>query len=636
LSGKQYIDGVKFCVYIRASGSLRLLPLLTSWLLALGSGNSTQAQVSTLNVINFGARGDAVWFHASTVSNSVIATTTNILSSDDVGKTIELFGAGPLGASTNHQDLLATITNIVNGTNLYLSVKAGASSNNCYGVYGTNNAAAFQACIDAAPSNSVIYIPDGTYLLIGPKAFDPQFVMSSVFETYPSVAIQKGGLTIKGQSRTNTVLLGCGAWQLKGSYVYRGYMFALRGPVTNNAPLVFDSLTMDGGVVTGGTGVTGWPASAATGDGWDVTHSAVIDVGPRTPLHSNKTFRDCTITRWRGEQVKSVVALWDGYITITNCSFTEGNASGINFNFSHNIDNCYFENLAMTMEFYQGYASNSCFFQNCIVTNMRSGIMAINGALAGSPNPAYTIRGNTFYFQNGSKGIMTTPANNVTITRNSFVSSDGSGIAILLGTAGGHQGTLPNSNIVVSLNAFTNLFYAVTVQGAYADAVYDVQVVSNTASGVNRFAGGFGWSTNVSFSYNVGDFLTQPINSTELSGQWFKDDLANNIIPHRNLDTSGITNMITYAKGARHFIWVSVTNSVFKIDDSQPQKIPATAGLNIEFTGKYPALLHLSTTRSGLPLVLTTGEKVLCRWTNNAWRRILPVVRLHPPSSVPN
>lgn len=393
-------------IYICSGGFRRpLLALFAAWLLL--SCLSSQAQ-TVLNVTNFGARGDAVSIVVNTVSNSTLVTTTSSHSSGDIGKTIELFGAGPLGTSTNHQDLLATITNIVNGTNLYLSIAAHASFNGCSGYYGTNNAAAFQACINAAPSNSIINIPNGSYLIIGSQAMNPSFAMSSPFDTYPSITIQKGGLTLQGQSRSNTVLLGCGAWQLKGSNVYRGHMFGLVGPVTNNGPLIFNNLTMDGGVPQGYTGYLGWPASTANGDGWDVTHDAVLDEGT-PPLHADKTFMNCTITRWRGEQFKSVVANWDGQITISNCSFTEGDASGINFSFSHNIENCYFADLAEAMEFYQGYCSNICYFQNSVITNMAGALMAINGSQIGSPNPTYNIIGNSFFCETGKTAFKPRP-----------------------------------------------------------------------------------------------------------------------------------------------------------------------------------------------------------------------------------
>ena len=602
-------------IYICSGGFRRpLLALFAAWLLL--SCLSSQAQ-TVLNVTNFGARGDAVSIVVNTVSNSTLVTTTSSHSSGDIGKTIELFGAGPLGTSTNHQDLLATITNIVNGTNLYLSIAAHASFNGCSGYYGTNNAAAFQACINAAPSNSIINIPNGSYLIIGSQAMNPSFAMSSPFDTYPSITIQKGGLTLQGQSRSNTVLLGCGAWQLKGSNVYRGHMFGLVGPVTNNGPLIFNNLTMDGGVPQGYTGYLGWPASTANGDGWDVTHDAVLDEGT-PPLHADKTFMNCTITRWRGEQFKSVVANWDGQITISNCSFTEGDASGINFSFSHNIENCYFADLAEAMEFYQGYCSNICYFQNSVITNMAGALMAINGSQIGSPNPTYNIIGNSFFLRNGQNGVQTTPAENLNILENQFI---GPGIAIPLGIAG-YQGTAPNSNIVIAANMFSNVNLAIALEGNGANAVYNVLISNNIASypGGAGFAYGYGWGTNVLFVGNTTTGLSYGLNSTLLSGQFFIDDASNQFPPNAINDTVGQTNLISYMYGMRQQIAGARNNSIFALDDTHPLQIPPGARLQITNTTQLSEPLYLSASLSGQPVIMAPSVLTVAQWANGAWQ----------------
>src|SRR5580698_8397098 len=65
---------------------------LSLWICAF----SSRAQAS-LNVTDFGARGDAVQFSVNTVSNSTVVSVagTNKFSSADVGKVIQVFGAGP-------------------------------------------------------------------------------------------------------------------------------------------------------------------------------------------------------------------------------------------------------------------------------------------------------------------------------------------------------------------------------------------------------------------------------------------------------------------------------------------------------------------------------------------------------------
>ncbi len=106
----------KFCGQI----VFRLLLLLG---LALGGQGLLRAQSTSLNVTNFGARGDAVQISVAMTSNSsaVIFPASNPLTSADVGKVILLFGVGPATTPTNHQDLIASIVSVSNGTNVILS-----------------------------------------------------------------------------------------------------------------------------------------------------------------------------------------------------------------------------------------------------------------------------------------------------------------------------------------------------------------------------------------------------------------------------------------------------------------------------------------------------------------------------------
>jgi len=585
-------------------------------------GSSAQ---NILNVTNYGAVGNLSNMWVNCTSNSVLVTTTNLLSSEDIGKVMEIFGGGPLGTSTNHTDLVAIIANVVNGTNIYLDRVTGANTNGCFCVYGNNNASAFQACINAAPSNSVINIPDGNYLVIGSQVLDTNWVDPSLFYTYPSIVISQGGLTLLGQSRTNTILTGCGAWQINNGQVYRGYMFALEGPVTNNGPLVFDTMTLDGGVQQGFTGDTTWPASTATGDGWDVTHDAICDVGT-PPLHINKTLRNLTIKNWRGEQLKSTVSGWDGMITITNCSITDGDASGINFSFSHNIENCYFANLAETMEFWQGYCSNACYFQNNFVTNVNA-FMAINGAQTNSPNPPYFIQNNTFYGGTGN-GIQTCPVQNLTVRSNLFIN----GVPIVIGIVG-YQGTAVNSNIVITANTFTNPYAAIVIEGAYGNSMVGMLVSNNVVYGGNSFVAGYGWGTNMVVVNNLTYGMANAIDSSAMSGQWFLD--SSNQFPAQTVyDSSAQSNVVSYAHGAHEMTYPYFnTNSIFVLDDMHPQQVPPGAMMMITNSGIHPATLYLSATMSGTPITMTNGYSGTFYWNSSTstWVSDVPAAQPSPP-----
>lgn len=595
-----------------------LWPLFATFLVVLGQNSFGQAM---LNVTNFGAQGDATQMFVKTVSNSSVVTiqSTNQLSNADVGKLILLFGAGPATTPTNHQDLVASITQVSGGTNVTLSLPTGATSNNVLATYGTQNATAFQNCINAASgTNTIVSIPAGTYLLISPAAISPSFVMQNYSDQYPAVTVQKGGLHFLGAGMTNTILMGCGAWQNKGSWGYRGYMFALQGPVTNDAPLIFDSLTMDGGVPAGNTSFHGSPISTNDGSGWDNTHHAVVDVGP-PPLQAHKAFQNCAFRHWRGEMFTSFISQWDGFILVTNCVFSDGNATAYNFNFTHNIVGCTFSNMFQVSEFYQAYCSNACYFQNNLATNMTGNCcIAINGAVTNRAIAPYNIQSNTFY--SGGFMILTSPANNLYITGNRFFGSNCTG-GIGLGCAG-YQGTAINSNIFVQDNIFSNSYYVLEVLGVDQDMSADVYITSNTAVGVHNFAGGYGASTNVWLVGNVADATTGPVNNAQMQGQWVYDDLSEQIPYNFGAGAPGATNIISYCYGARQSTWSQHAGTSYYLDDAHPSQMPSGAMMVVSnYANSTIEQLYTSSTRPASPLTLGIGAALMFQWTNGAWQQ---------------
>ena len=116
-----------------------------------------------LNVNDYGEVGNATSFYANTTSNSFVINCTNANAS--IGEVVEIFGAGPWGSgNVTKKDYLGTVTNSSNGTNLYLDTVLDLTGSNIRGIFGSNNASAFQNCINAAPSNSVINIPQWSVL----------------------------------------------------------------------------------------------------------------------------------------------------------------------------------------------------------------------------------------------------------------------------------------------------------------------------------------------------------------------------------------------------------------------------------------------------------------------------------------
>jgi hypothetical protein len=291
-----------------------------------------------------------------------------------------------------------------------------------------------------------------------------------------------------------------------------------------------------------------------------------------------------------------------------------------------------FSNLYEVMEFYEAYATNVSYFQNCIATNITGGIMAINGALTNSPNPTYTIRSNLFYFTGQENGIQTTPAQNVVIIGNRFVGMSGLGMGVTLGVAG-YQGSAPNSNIVIAFNNFTNIFYAIIVEGSGENSIYNVQVISNTASVVNLFTTGYGWSTNVSLFGNVAS--GGGVDGSQLKGQWFLDDLSNQYGQlYKPYDYSGVTNSVFYSHGARQNLEPENTNSVWVLDDTTPAKIPPGAKLVLtQISSSNPHVpLYLSTSMSGTAITMTNGTMQCFSWTGSQWTQdgwIDPRARVH-------
>src|SRR6185437_5074866 len=97
---------------------------------------------------------------------------------------------------------------------------------------------------------------------------------------YGSICLKRGGLDFKGESQDGTVLLSRGAWQIKNTQdstpwdgtLFRGFLFEIVAPVTNDYPLIFENMTWDGGVFAGNYGARDYPANKVTGQGWDDQH----------------------------------------------------------------------------------------------------------------------------------------------------------------------------------------------------------------------------------------------------------------------------------------------------------------------------------------------------------------------------
>lgn len=569
---------------------------------------------ATISVTDFGAVGDAVDFTCSTTSGSaqIVVTSTNVFSGSDVGKLVQLFGAGASTSGTNHQDYIGTLLSVSAGTNLTISSATGADLGGVQGTIGTENRVAIQSAINSlSGTNDVITIPSGRFLVV--SAFQlTNTAMSSVFEVHGALSLSRGGITFQGAP--GATLLNCGAWLLKGSYVHRGSLLDMAGPVTNNYPVVFDTLVFDGGVNPGMSSQLHWPASTNTGFGWDVTHDATLDRGS-APMHLSREFRNCTFQHWRGEILKSGVATSSGTITITNCTFYDGNASAFNYALAHHISNSRFERLQLGMEFYSGHALLPSVFENNVITSSVNGLVIV-GALTNHVEPSYTVSGNSI--SSSSYVMLMAPARNLLITNNLFFNAG-------ISTSGaGNQGTDKNADWLVINNVFTNntVGYVFANASYTTDATENIVFSGNKTYGAVQFATGFGRNESSRFSLNqmLSGSIVNALDSRMITGVWFYDDGSNEFPPFANLDFTGVTNTISYNLGARQNTVVTTTNSVWLLGDSTPSMIPPGAVLILTHTGNKPTQYRTSSTTNGKRLLVQVGETRTFNWRGGKWK----------------
>ncbi len=605
-----------------------------------------QSQAATWDVTAYGAIPDCTQFTVTTTANSAVVVTTNLLGSGAVGKVMEIFGGGPMGINTgqggypagtlfptNNQDLVATIT-AVNGYNVTISPAPQVSSN-LLCTFGTNNAPVFQQVVNMAANGDTIVFPAGNYLIIPPHSLNPNYVMLTIADYQPAFTVQKGGLTFQGAGANNTIFTSCGAWQMKGTqYACRGAAVFLQGPVTSDGPVVFDGITFDGGVAHGRTGYDYWPIVTSDGDGWDCTHHAIVDAGG-PPVLQNVTLSNCRFQHWRGEMLIGVVPLTDGLRTVTNCTFYDGEASAFNFCFSHRIDGCRFDTLKMAMEFYEGYITQPCFFQNSVLTNI-AGItgggtgIALGGPNAGEAIPSYTISNNII--SASVSGLFLDPVQNLSVVSNTVLNTV---TGVIFGIAG-YQGSTNTENVLIQGNTFVNVYDGFTFYGAATrEEVNNITVVGNVmqySGDQSEFANGGGWSTNVVFSNNVAIGVSRGLTDPNQTGQWFKDNLSNVFPYFEASDYVGRTNILTYGNGMRQAAQPYVAGCIYKLDDASPWLVPAGAQMSVTNNGTVSAMLYTSDTGSGSAITITNGYSAMFQWVNGTWQLASSTQALQPPT----
>ena len=591
-------------------------------------GLKLEAQQS-LNVTNYGARGDAAWISVNCVSNSYKITSTNALSSADIGKAIEIFGGGPrYGSSYGAQDNLAYIMSVTSGTNIGLNRACQNTTNLTYAFYGTLCSTSFQACVNAS-SNSVINIPAGNYLMIPPALLDTNFVLAVTNYNQSAVTLYQYGQHFLGAGRTNTVLFGAGAYRaypFNGSaLVNRGFLFYEPGGESNySGTLTFDSLTMDGGVAVGNQNLNGSPADY-NGNGWDVTHGAILS-GTTTPA-TNTVFVNCNIQHWRGEMLKSTYDFQSANFTgITNCNFIDGDASALNWQIgSHTVSSCLFSNVELVEEYEQHVGSLVSAFLNNTVTNCLSGL-TISGANTNYlPQAPYLVQSN--YFNVTNWGVNLSPAQNVSIVGNVF---NNSGYAVLSGGIGG-QGNAPISNILILNNVATNTGGMLLV---YAGGWY--YLTNNTLIGSGNVNFIAPYTYGPTYLYNNTASSLGSASAVSCGGSLLPlDDLSNKFPYYYAFDYGNDTNIISYTSGARHSIAVTQPGSKWLLDDLTPSQIPAGAEMVVtNYTGNTNLVVYLSATNPVFAVSVPAQSAFTSYWSTAAavWLTNQPVIYVPAPA----
>ncbi len=581
----------------------------------LGAMAARGSQTS-VNVTNFGAKGDLLTLSTIKVtsnSTAIVCPGARFVAAD-TNKLIEVFGGGTWRGVSN-ETLITYISAVSSPSNITVLTPAGATGNGLTGFYGTDDLPAFSNAVMACSTpTATITIPAGNYLIV------PRELINGYNGSYSPAALllRRGGITFAGQG--SVTLTGSGGWRNFGGNCERGATFGIQAPVTNDYPLVFTNLTLDGGVAVGNIRDLSWPTSGSTGIGWDGTHHWLVTMSGTSPMLSSIVMQNCVIQHWRGEMMEETTGAPNIYLTATNCVFQDGDGSCIN-NFAHAVSSCVFSNANQAEEFYRSYSTNTSFMSNCVLSYLGSAI-ALNGGYYWSPT--YTIINNAFTnFYGSGYALMTTPACNVTFVSNNVYTAQG----VALGVAGYQGGTI-NSNIVAAWNTFNGAQYPLQILGNGANLSASVYFFSNRVQNAWGLATGYGWATNVfvfsNSGSNCGSFY-----EPQFQGQYVLD--ANNqYTPTALGDTTTLTNIFTYAQGSKGQMRNGIATAKFALDDTQPAKIPSGATMVISNASNQAYSLYSKASLTGTPLTITSGQAVTFLWTNGTWQ----LANLPPPTGL--
>jgi hypothetical protein len=492
----------------------------------------------------------------------------------------------------------------------------------------------------AAPyTNAIIYIPNGRYLVMPTLGNGGGYALGSIIVT-------RGGLHFKGESRDQAVLLGRGAWQsyygvADGSYPFRGFLVQIAAPITNDLPIIFESLTLDGGVQRGYVDAANarGRVNEVDGLGWDEQHGAYLtyDRGNNTGTASLQILTNIAAVHWRGEIIKSIDGNVNGRISIRNSVIGDGSATALNVYPAWDVRDNVFSNLFQIAELYQQYYRTTGYFCNNFATNIWGNGFAFNGCVWSAP--PFIMQSNTFYFTgSGMNGIQTMPGANIAIIDNQIHCANYMS-AICIGAPGAQViDGMYNSNILISGNSIYAPAKLTAVFAFAPDEVNQVEkltICSNTITAPEQI---FYVVRSGGNQHNV-RFFENTINSQLVEWQTGvpgtgKGNLTlvetnNRYTPWPNYFDTVKTNTISYVKGPKHRMDYIASGNKFILQDSISNQLPHGAVIEIDNRNNRWAALHggsggdiviqTSENPAKPSHILPTGQKMTFHWVNGIW-----------------
>jgi len=586
----------------------------------------------SINVTNYGALGDAVQFYVNTTSNLNLVTTTNIISNSVIGDAIEVFNAGPITPfgtnsfniyTNGYLDLVATVTNVVNGTNLYLSKVCSNTLTHTFATLGHDNESAFNTALTALYTNntgsSILYIPTGNYLILATN--------QDVTYNWYGVHLSQGGFTILGDGTNLTHLIGQGArisepvaMGSEGPGIFpsgtnspqRGFMFDEFTPtnlVGTNTPLIFTGINIDGGIPNVATednfrnnsyGVGG--QNQVDGFGWDVTHDAFVATFQWTTNVPNWNSTDFSVLStnmlwqgWQGEVLKNPDGSTNANVfTYINTTFYDCRADCANAGANMIITNCTFNDVLAPIEWYGNRCTIPNYLENCLITNC-FGECSIGFSASYSNIPFFYFINNDCYYTNPAGGNIFLNLNhlvNCVVSNNYFFNSGNNDIAIVTGSDSAETAFTCQSNILITSNLFVNADIAVSsfpsltslnpsLDISHSENIYvtgNTMQSTNIANPIETLWLTYGWTTNIFISNNnYSQFNSPGSNSVIVAPALYNYGLT--------CDSSLITNLVYKA-----IVYTYMTNGVTYTNNVVPTNSGNTILSSNYFQINYPSI----------------------------------------------